>query len=95
MSSGVRLADDEIARLDDGSIEANLSDRFVGDEAVRQISDALANNSTKTRVLLDRNCIGADGAAALGDMLKVRQPEAACTDAWIPYYVDYECTVRT
>ncbi len=77
MSSGVRLADDDIARLHDGSIEANLSDRFVGDEAVRQISDALANNSTKTRILLDRNCIGADGAAALGDMLKVRS-RGAC-----------------
>lgn len=72
--TAVRLAEDEIARLlNDGSAEANLSDRFVGDEAVRQISDALASNCSKTRILLDRNCVGADGAAALGDMLKVRQ----------------------
>lgn len=67
------LAEEEITRLlNDGSAEANLSDRFVGDEAVRQISDALGSNCSKTRILLDRNCVGADGAAALGDMLKVR-----------------------
>lgn len=76
MASAVGLADDEISRLiNDGSAEANLSDRFVGDEAVRQVSDALARNCSKTRILLDRNCVGADGAAALGDMLKVRQSE--------------------
>lgn len=73
MASTVGL-EDEISRLlNDGSAEANLSDRFVGDEAVRQISDALASNCSKTRVLLDRNCVGTDGAAALGDMLKVRK----------------------
>eukprot|EP00752_Nemacystus_decipiens_P006959 g6244.t1 len=72
MTSTVGLVDGEISRLvNDGSQEANLSDRFVGDEAVRQISDALASNCSKTRILLDRNCVGADGAAALGDMLKV------------------------
>lgn len=72
MSSTVRLADDEVDRLlNDGSTDANFADKFVGDEAVRQISDALASNCSKTRVLLDRNCVGADGAAALGDMLKV------------------------
>lgn len=51
--------------------DANFADSFIGDEAVWQITDALFNNSAKTRVFLDRNCIGAGGAAALGDMLKV------------------------
>ncbi|CAM9816556.1 unnamed protein product [Pylaiella littoralis] len=72
MASSVRLAEDEVGRLlADGSKEANFADKFVGDEAVRQISDELASNCSKTRILLDRNCVGADGAAALGDMLKV------------------------
>lgn len=72
MGTSVRLDDGEIARLlNDGSTDANFADKFVGEEAVRQISEALANNVSKTRVFLDRNCIGADGAAALGDMLKV------------------------
>lgn len=57
--------------LNGGTTDANFADKFVGDEAVRQISDALASNCSKTRVFLDRNCVGADGAAALGDMLKV------------------------
>lgn len=59
-------------QLNDGTADANFADKFVGDEAVRRISDALASNCSKTRVFLDRNCVGADGAAALGDMLKVR-----------------------
>lgn len=72
MASSVRLPEDEVARLlTDGSTEANFADKFVGDEAIRQISIALASNCSKTRIFLDRNCVGADGAAALGDMLKV------------------------
>ncbi|CBN77933.1 Hypothetical leucine rich repeat protein [Ectocarpus siliculosus] len=83
MSSTVRLADDEVDRLlNDGSTDANFADKFVGDEAVRQISDALASNCSKTRVLLDRNCVGADGAAALGDMLKVNSSIASLSLEW-------------
>ncbi|CAM9542158.1 unnamed protein product, partial [Scytosiphon promiscuus] len=71
MAVCVRSAEDEV--LNDVSTDvANFADKFVGDEAVRQISDALASNCSKTRILLDRNCIGADGAAAIGDMLKAR-----------------------
>lgn len=66
------LSGEELAHLlNDGSSDANFSDKFVGDDAVRQISEALARNNSKTRVFLDRNCVGVDGAAALGDMLKV------------------------
>lgn len=64
--------DQELDRvLNDGTSDANFADKFVGDEAARRVSEALSNNCTKTRVLLDRNCVGADGAAALGGMLKV------------------------
>lgn len=81
MASSVRLAEDEVARLvADGSSEANFADKFVGDEAIRQISDALASNCSKTRILLDRNCVGADGAAALGDMLKVICAAQSCSN---------------
>lgn len=57
--------------LSNGSIDADFADKFVGNEVVRRIATALTHDSTKKRVLLDRNCIGADGAAALGEMLKV------------------------
>lgn len=72
-SSAAALDTEEISRLlaNSDAPDANFADRFVGDETVRQISDALANDSSKSRVFLDRNCIGADGAAALGGMLKV------------------------
>lgn len=64
--------DEELGRvLNDGTSDANFADKFVGDEAARRISGALSNNCSKTRVLLDRNCVGADGATAVGDMLKV------------------------
>lgn len=65
--------DEELGRvLNDGTSDANFADKFVGDEAARRISEALSNNNcSKTRVLLDRNCVGADGATAVGDMLKV------------------------
>lgn len=65
--------DEELVRvLNDGTSDANFADKFVGDEAARRISEALSNNNcSKTRVLLDRNCVGADGATAVGDMLKV------------------------
>lgn len=72
MPTSIGLDEGDLAGLlNDGTAEANFADKFVGDEAVRQISDALASNCSKTRVFLDRNCVGADGAAALGDMLKV------------------------
>lgn len=77
MAVCVRSAEDEV--LNDVSTDvANFADKFVGDDAVRQISDALAGNCSKTRILLDRNCIGADGAAAIGDMLKARHTCARC-----------------
>lgn len=73
MPTSIGLDEGDLAGLlNDGTAEANFADKVVGDEAVRQISDALASNCSKTRVFLDRNCVGADGAAALGDMLKVR-----------------------
>lgn len=85
MASSVRLAEDEVGRLlADGSKEANFADKFVGDEAVRQISDELASNCSKTRILLDRNCVGADGAAALGDMLKVM-----CGIRYMPHKIQF------
>lgn len=76
MPTSIGLDEGDLAGLlNDGSSDANFADKFVGDEAVRQISDALASNCSKTRVFLDRNCVGADGAAALGDMLKVWKPQ--------------------
>lgn len=71
-----------LAKLD--TPDANFADSFIGDAAVRQIADALFNNSSKTRVFLDRNCIGADGAAALGDMLKVFEETF--------YFIFYVCS---
>lgn len=72
MSNSAGLNKEQLAHiLDDRNTDANFADKFVGDEAVRQISEALSNNCSKTRVLLDRNCVGAAGASALGDMLKV------------------------
>lgn len=72
MASSTEFDGLELGRvLNDGTADANFADKYVRDEAVRQIAAGLASDSTKTRVLLDRNCIGADGAAALGDMLKV------------------------
>lgn len=72
MESGIGYDQEDIDKtLSDGSIDADFADKFVGDEVVRRIATALTNDSTKKRVLLDRNCIGADGAAALGEMLKV------------------------
>lgn len=72
MTNNSKIDEDELDRiLNDGTSDANFADKFVGDEAVRQICQALTSNCSKTRVFLDRNCVGADGAAALGDMLKV------------------------
>ena len=72
MADSARFDQKQIDRtLNDGSVDANFADKFVGDETVRRIATALTNDSRKKRLLLDRNCIGADGAAALGQMLKV------------------------
>eukprot|EP00904_Undaria_pinnatifida_P004340 jgi/Undpi1/13907/HiC_scaffold_9.g03558.m1 len=83
MPTSIGLDEGDLAGLlSDGSADANFADKFVGDEAVRQISDALASNCSKTRVFLDRNCVGADGAAALGDMLKVNNSIQSLSLEW-------------
>lgn len=80
MPFGLEGTDTEQIRqaLSSSSPDANFADKFVGDEAARHISKALEDNVSKTRVFLDRNCIGAEGAAALGDMLKVGICEPCC-----------------
>lgn len=72
MAHNVDLDEEEISRvINDNTFDANFADRFVGDKAVRKISNTLAFNVTKTRLFLDRNCVGADGATTLGELLKV------------------------
>ncbi|CAM9533339.1 unnamed protein product, partial [Discosporangium mesarthrocarpum] len=68
--------------LDSDGPEANFSNAFVGDEACRNICDALSNNSSKTRVFLASNCIHVDGASAVANMLKANSSVALLNLEW-------------
>lgn len=72
MAHGTDLNDEEIRKvLDDDTPNADFAEKFIGDVTVRHIAIALTDNVSKTSLFLDRNCVGADGAAALGNLLKV------------------------
>ncbi|CAM9904207.1 unnamed protein product, partial [Choristocarpus tenellus] len=62
--------------------DANFAKAFVGDEVCRLICDVLCRNTSKTNIFLDRNCIGADGAAALANMLKVNRTVRTLSLEW-------------